>query len=474
MSRKRKSMSTIINPCDHVIDDDDSYIVPIKSKRQRILSTSEDSDSDSSHQSPLKSVRIAEDVSTQRDSLEYGEESGSRCNFSSQSKPIEYFELFFDSTLWSLIVEETNKYSDYSRSLSRELESFETQVWAPVTALEMKAFIAVLLEMRITRRPNIRSYWSQNSRTIPWFRRMFSRNRFQQILKYFHLVDNSLCFPPSHEKYDPCVKFKPLVEHANRVFKLHYKPHKELSIDESLIGTLCHSSITQYLPNEKHHPWGIKLWMLCDSVSKYCLTFHCYKGAKEATTSDGKKFGLAYEVVVNLLKDSNCLNKGHHIFVDKFFTSIELAKYLYSMDTYLTGIIGRNKKCIPENLKEANVNEVKYFRDNEVLFCAYRERKNVKNPVLLISTKAVDQNVTITRNRHGREIRLTKPAIIQSYNAFMGGVDESDKMLYTYLDERRSVKCWKQVAFNIISRMVLNAYIIYKERITSKAMNRLD
>ena len=368
-------MSIITNPCDHIIDDDDDYIVPVKCKRQRILSTSGDSDSDLSYQCPLNSLRVAEDVSNQRDPLEHSEESGSRYNLSSQSKPIEYFELFFDSTLWSLIVEDTNKYADYSRHLHRELESFDTDIWTPVTVLEMKAFIAVLLEMRITRKANIRSYWSENSRNIPWFRRMFSRNRFQQILKYYHLIDNSLCFPPGHDKYDPCAKFKPLVEHANKVFKLHYKPHKELSIDESLVGTLCHSSITQYLLNKKHHHWGIKFWMLCDSISKYCLAFSCYKGAKETTTTDRKKFVLGYDMVVNLLKDSNCLNKGHHIFVDNFFTSVELARYLYSMDTYLTETIRRNKKCIPDNLKQTNVNEVKYFRDNEVLFCAYREKK---------------------------------------------------------------------------------------------------
>ncbi|KAL6255501.1 hypothetical protein P5V15_013837 [Pogonomyrmex californicus] len=167
MNRKRKSMSIITNPCDHIIDDDDDYIVPVKRKRQRILSTSEDSDSDLSHQCLLNSLRVAEDVSNQRDSLEHSEESGSRCNLSSQSKSIEYFELFFDSTLWSLIVEETNKYAEYSRHLPRELESFETEIWTPVTVLE-KAFIAVLLEMRITRRPSIRSYWSENSRNIPW------------------------------------------------------------------------------------------------------------------------------------------------------------------------------------------------------------------------------------------------------------------------------------------------------------------
>ncbi|KAL9908795.1 piggyBac transposable element-derived protein 4-like [Glossina fuscipes fuscipes] len=289
-NRKRKSLRTNANTCDHVIVDDDDCIVPVKRIRQRIVSSSEDSDTDLSHQSSFNNLLVAEDVSNQHDSLEPCEDSDSRSNFPSLSKPIEFFELFFDSTLWELIVQETNKYAEYSRHSPRELESFETEIWTPVTVLAMKAFIAVLLEMGITRKPNISSYWSENSRNIPRFRKMFSRNRFQHILKYFHLDDNSLYFPPGHAKYDPSAKFKPLVDHANKVFKLHYKPHIQLSIGESLVGTQCHSRITQYLPNKKHHRWGIKFWMLCDSVSKYCLAFSCYKGAKETISTDRKKF----------------------------------------------------------------------------------------------------------------------------------------------------------------------------------------
>lgn len=158
------------------------------------------------------------------------------------------------------------------------------------------------------------------------------------------------------------------------------------------------------------------------------------------TDSERKKFALGYDIVVNLLKESNCLNKGYHILVHDLFSSVDLIRYLYSTDTYLTGTIRRNKKCIPDYSKRANVSEVKYLRNNEMLFCVYPEKKSVKNPVLLISTKAEDQNVTITKGRHGREMHSIKPAIIQPYNTFIGGVDESDKMLYTYLDERRTVK----------------------------------
>ncbi|KAI4479443.1 hypothetical protein M0802_014390 [Mischocyttarus mexicanus] len=95
------------------------------------------------------------------------------------------------------------------------------------------------------------------------------------------IVDNKKCFPPGHEKYDQCIKFMPIVEHANKVFKLYYEPHKELAIDQSLVGTLCHSSIMQYMPNKKHYRWGIKFWMLCDAVSEYCLGFTVIRALKE-------------------------------------------------------------------------------------------------------------------------------------------------------------------------------------------------
>lgn len=64
--------------------------------------------------------------------------------------------------------------------------------------------------------------------------------------------------------------------------------------------------------------------------------------------------------------------------------------------------------------------------------------------------------------------------MIDSYNKFMGGVDGSNKMLYTYLDERRTLKFWKKIVFNIFGRMVLDSYIIYKENSTDQKMSRFQ
>jgi hypothetical protein len=97
-----------------------------------------------------------------------------------------------------------------------------------VAVIEMKAFIAILLEMGITKRPTIFSYWANNSRSIPRFGKMISRNSFQLLLKFFHPIDNSKLLTPGNEKYDPCAKFQPINDHANRLFRHHYTPHEHL------------------------------------------------------------------------------------------------------------------------------------------------------------------------------------------------------------------------------------------------------
>lgn len=56
----------------------------------------------------------------------------------------------------------------------------------------------------------------------------------------------------------------------------------------------------------------------------------------------------------------------------------------------------------------------------------------------------------------------------------MGGIDSSDMMLYFYLDERKTVKYWKKVVFNVIGRMVLNAYILYCDTTIPEGQNKMD
>ena len=53
----------------------------------------------------------------------------------------------------------------------------------------------------------------------------------------------------------------------------------------------------------------------------------------------------------------------------------------------------------------------------------------------------------------------------------MGGVDQSDMMLYAYLDECKTLKFWKKL-FSLIGRMAVNAYILYLQNTADRKLNQ--
>lgn len=63
--------------------------------------------------------------------------------------------------------------------------------------------------------------------------------------------------------------------------------------------------------------------------------------------------------------------------------------------------------------------------------------------------------------------------MIDTYNHFMGGVDGNEQMIYCYLDESRTLKYWKKDTFNMFARMVLNAYIIYSEKVKKSSLGTI-
>lgn len=67
------------------------------------------------------------------------------------------------------------------------------------------------------------------------------------------------------------------------------------------------------------------------------------------------------------------------------------------------------------------------------------------------------------RGNHNPEVEpVYKLDVILAYNKYMGGVDVADMMLYSYIDERKTLKFWKKVVFSIMSRMLVNLYILPK------------
>jgi hypothetical protein len=84
--------------------------------------------------------------------------------------------------------------------------------------------------MGIVRLPWISDYWSnQPSVGQSWFRKIFTRNRFQLLLCFFHFVDNTTLARPGTPQYDLAAKFEPLITELHKEFRNHYTPREQIA-----------------------------------------------------------------------------------------------------------------------------------------------------------------------------------------------------------------------------------------------------
>lgn len=109
-------------------------------------------------------------------------------------------------------------------------------------------------------------------------------------------------------------------------------------------------------------------------------------------------------------------------------------QYLYSKGTFLTGTVRKTRKGLPNQVKQKfQVGEKVYCQNDKTVVLAYREKLS-KKTVSIVSFKPEVGEIDVTVKRRGRETTKSKPALIQSYNTYMGGIDNFDMMLYQYLD----------------------------------------
>ena len=91
---------------------------------------------------------------------------------------------------------------------------------------------------------------------------------------------------------------------------------------------------------------------------------------------------------------------------------------------------------------------------------SYRQKKSQNKPVLMLSTFKGAYSVL-----HRKKADQTIPAMVDSYNQCMGGVDSSDQVMYSYLSERKSRNWAKKVVFSLLTRLLMNSYILYSRSI---------
>ena len=244
----------------------------------------------------------------------------------------DHFKLFVDIGTVDSLCDETNRYA-----LQNHVAGFQN-----VVVEEMMAFISLNIAMGIVNTSDIKDFWSTDPiLSHPWFPSVMSRDRFLQILQCLHVNNND-----NDTGNDKLFKLRPFLDHVVRQCKRLYKPNREVSVDEQMIGTKCRIGFRQYMPLKPTHKWGIKVWVMADSVTGYCCNLQIYTGKEGGNVEQG----LASRVVKDLMDDYQQL--GHHLYVDNFYTSPQLFKDLLEAGTLACGTVRNNRKGFPVALRQ--------------------------------------------------------------------------------------------------------------------------
>ena len=133
----------------------------------------------------------------------------------------------------------------------------------------MRRFISVLLLLGITGVRSYRHAWSiKNAQFIVWLNELMSRNQFEAISAFFHVVT------PQKElanAQNPLKKILPLHQHMKAKCKELYQPLQQVSINKRMVESKARTKFRQYM-KDKPSKWGFKYWVISDP-SAYTYDF---------------------------------------------------------------------------------------------------------------------------------------------------------------------------------------------------------
>ena len=363
----------------------------------------------------------------------------------------EIFFLFFTTPLLELIVEESNRYA--AECMGPE----KYDKWTEITVEELCAYMGFMLLMGIVHLPSVDDYWKNDEvyHYSPIAGRI-SRNRFRELHRYLHFVDNSTLAPPGSPEYDRLGKVRPIVETLAERVAAVYEPGKEVSIDEAMIPFKGRSCLKHYIPL-KPVKRGIKVWARADASNGYVSAFQVYTGKSGDTTEHGLGARVVKDLTVDL-KDTH-----RHIYFDNYFSSVDLLLDLFRNGLYECGTLRTNRKGFPPQLKTAAKKGFKERGDSKTC-----QMKNLTVSVWqdqMVSVIATDSDPTKPesvqrKHKDGTSHTYPCPSAIADYNRYMGGVDSNNQLRGYYHVRLKCRKYYKYRFWFLFDLMVTNSFIL--------------
>lgn len=365
-------------------------------------------------------------------------------NIDDDSTPLDFFHLFFPEELIDTIAEQTNLYAQQQNNAT----------FTPVTVNDIKTFLYINMMFGIHQLPAYTFYWSLDPLLrVGCVADVMSRNRYQEISRFLHLNDNRNFIPKGQDGYDPLFKIRPAITAIQKACTSLFNPGVALSFDEAMIPFRGRLSFKQYIKG-KPHPWGVKVWCVCDSATSFLLDFDFYTGKSDPTNMPN---GLGYHVIWKL--GQPFLRKKHHFYFDNFFSSVKLASDLLENETYSCATVRANRKHWPKEFRgKLSKGDCRMKQIGNLVATWWSDKRVIS----MLSTNASPVLDTASRCTKEGPVDKQIPQSVLVYNANMGGVDKADQMRAYYPVGRKSKKWWRCCLWFLFEVSALNAYILYK------------
>jgi DNA polymerase III epsilon subunit-like protein len=388
------------------------------------------------------------------------------------NSPIKAWRLIFTNTILEKLVKHTNAYGELNAG---------PDVWTPINKKDLTDFFAVLFIMGVQKRKDKPSHWFSNNPLLESriAKRIISGRQFGLILRYLHCCDPTETGMNQNGEYDPSYKVGDLMKALEARWNTLFVPSQQLSLDETLLRAFGRMKFKVRIIS-KAARYGIKLYVVTDATTSYVLKVLVYTGKYTYQESTSESLKKTVQVVQQLVEPFR--GSFRTVYVDRFYTSVDLVKELHEMKLFVTGTILSNR--IPKNITIAKSS--KEFRQMErgdavKHIFNYKDKNGESQKAGLVAWK--DRNIVYSltndtttstmdvckRRGQGGLVEIRRPTVISKYNTYMGGVDVADmRRLHCSSTIMGQNRWWLKLFFYLLDVGTSNALVAFNEAMKGK------
>jgi len=359
--------------------------------------------------------------------------------------PLDFYLLIVNDEIINKIVIETNRFAAQQKASKINSPFSRINKWFDTDIKEIKQLFGLLIWTGLVVLPTYELYWSCSEIFATNFGSVMSRNRFEILMQMLHFSDNANA-DTTNRLYKLGTVMDDIMSNSNYCMQ----PVDKLCIDESLVKCMGRLSFKQYIKNKRDR-FGIKEFKLCIPPC-YTIALKVYAG-KEAVVDES----VGTKIVMTL--GDPYFDCGRTLYVDNWYSSVELAEKLKIRQTHLVGTIRSNRKSNPKEVikKKLKRGEFDSMRsDTNVLILKWKDKRDL----YMISTK---HNSEMVEERVRGKI-VKKPKVVIDYNIGKTSIDLSDQMSSYSNPLRRSLKWYRKVALDgLLNIAVVNSLVLFNK-----------